>query len=82
MRQAMQNLPILKVLLSFGYVFVVLGSVGMIVFATKFGFSTHLGGYRNLENRYLGMDGACVWWVSWCLIIAGTVLQLIGYWVG
>ena len=78
----MQSCPILKVILSFGYILVVLGSLGMMIFATKFGFSTNLDGYRLSKDRFLCMDGAQVWLASWVLIIIGTIMQLIGYWVG
>ena len=59
------------------YVLVLIGSGGMIAFATQFGFSTNLDGYRLMETRFLGLNGAQVWIGSWVLVLLGTLGQLI-----
>ena len=71
-----------KLLVSAGYVFVVLGSLSLIVFATKFGFATNLDDYEVSPTRYLRMNGKQVWWLSWILIVLGTSLQLVYVWAG
>jgi hypothetical protein len=61
------------------YLLVLMGSGGMIVFASKFGFSTNLDGYRMMKARFLRLDGAQVWFASWGFVIVGTLMQLIAF---
>ncbi len=60
--------------------FVIVGSLGMMAFATKFGFSSDLDGYRLSPVRFFKMNGAQVWSVSWSFILIGTVLQGSAAW--
>jgi hypothetical protein len=64
-----------------GYLLVIVGSLGMMAFATKFGLATTMVEHRLSEGRFLGMNGAQVWFRSWVFIVVGTVLQLLGYFV-
>jgi hypothetical protein len=66
-----------KILVSLAYVLVVCGSIGMIIFATKFPLSSRNKDLRHSEERFLGLNGYQVWLYSWLLIILGTIMQLI-----
>ena len=72
---------ILKIVISLSYIFVILGSVGMIIFATKFPFSTRIQDLKYADEKILGLNGYQVWMFSWLLIILATVIQLINYWI-
>jgi hypothetical protein len=61
------------------YLSIIAGSVGMMVFATKFRFSTRLEDLDLDSTTVLGLKGDAVWSWSWRLIIAGTVIQLLDY---
>ena len=61
------------------YLYILAGFAGMIVFATKFPFSTNLEDLRYDKATFLGMNGFTVWVWSWSLIIAGTIIQLLNY---
>lgn len=63
--------------LMLGYVGVLLGSIGMILFS-RFGLASSLDEHRLSGVRALGMNGAQVWIGAWALIIGGTLLQLVG----
>ncbi len=65
--------------MSFSYVFIILGSIGMIIFATKFPFSTSIKDLRIKGEKFIGLNGCQVWIWSWILIIAGTFIQLTLY---
>jgi len=68
----------LKILNSFSYILIITGSLGMMVFATKFSFSTRIKDLElTEEERYLTLNGFQVWKYSWISIIVGTVIQLI-----
>lgn len=70
-----------SVILSLSYAFMILGSLGMIIFATKFPFSTRIKDLKNSEVKFLWLNGYQVWMFSWIAIIAGTAIQLICYWL-
>jgi hypothetical protein len=62
---------------------IVLGSVGMIYFALKFPFSTYPGDLKyDRTHKFLGIvNGYHFWFVSWFLLLAGALLQLILPWL-
>jgi hypothetical protein len=53
------------------YLTVVAGSVGLILFASWFGFATSLDDYKSHSRRF-GLRGDQVWWGSWSLIVLLT----------
>lgn len=70
-------LPTILDYLSYGVV--IIGSIGMICFATKFPLS---GRIKDLElesvsARFLGLNGYQVWKWSWILILAGSAIRII-----
>ena len=67
--------------MSFSYISIICGSVGMMVFVTKFPFSTCIQDLSDTEERVFGLNGHQVWRLSWSLIILGTIIQLINYWM-
>ena len=68
------------VVVGFSYVSIIAGSIGMMVFATKFPLSGRIQDLRLLaDTTFLGMTGDIVWFLSWLLIIAGTLIQLLDY---
>jgi hypothetical protein len=71
----------LKLIFSISYLLIILGSVGMMFFATKFTFSTRIRDLEYTNERLIGLNGFQVWKYSWILIIIGTVIQMINYWV-
>lgn len=58
--------------------FVILGSIGMLVFASKFPFTTALWQLKNSKERFLFLNGYYLWNLSWGFIIAGSIIQLWG----
>jgi len=72
---------ILKIVISSSYISIICGSVGMMVFVTKFPFSTSIQDLRYVRERVFGLNGYQVWRFSWLLIILGTIIQLINYWM-
>jgi len=69
---------------TFANLAVVLGSIGMIYFAMKFPFSTHLWELKDdpKAHKFLGkINGYYFWLWSWYLILLGAVLQLITPWL-
>jgi hypothetical protein len=69
----------MKFVFSFSYVLVMLGSLGMMVYATKYGFATNSDEYRLSRKKFMGLNGAQMWRVSWVLILLGTFGQLIAF---
>jgi hypothetical protein len=69
------------VYISLSYLAIIFGSIGMIFFATKFPFSTSIRDLKLVTERFLGLNGYIVWWLSWSLIIVGTGMQLIDFWI-
>jgi len=55
---------------------VVLGSVGMILFASKFPFTTAIWELKHAKERFLFLNGYYLWNLSWFFIIAGSLIQL------
>jgi hypothetical protein len=68
-------------LMTASYVSIIFGSLGMIVVATKFSFSTKIKDMELTKERFLCFNGYQVWWLSWSLIILGAVIQLIDFWL-
>jgi hypothetical protein len=65
----------LRTLQSLSFLLALIGSLGMIVFAVRFPFSTNLHDLKLTEQRFLRLDGAQVWIRSWVLIISSIVIQ-------
>jgi hypothetical protein len=61
------------------YLSIIAGSVGMMVYATKFPFSTRPDDFVFDSTTFLGLKGDAVWVWSWRLIIAGAAFQLLDY---
>lgn len=57
-------------------VFVVIGSIGMLIFASKFPFTTAIWELKNAKERFLFLNGYYLWNISWGFIIAGSIIQL------
>jgi len=57
-------------------ILVVLGSIGMILFASKFPFTTAIWELKHTKERVLFLNGYYVWVLSWFFIIAGALIQL------
>jgi hypothetical protein len=77
----MQNYHLYRLLVSFSSVLIICGSAGMILFASRFPFSTSIKELKFSDERWYGLNGYEVWVWSWCLIIIGTVIQLLSYWI-
>ena len=73
----MKSYLTIKTLFSFAYVFIILGSIGIIVFVIKFPLSSRIKDLEYANERVFGLNGFQIWKYSWALIILGTVLQLI-----
>jgi len=66
--------------MSLSFVFIIFGSIGMIIIAKKFSFSTFNEELKFTGEKFIGLNGNQVWNCSWILIIAGAVIQLLLYW--
>ena len=74
------NVQILwKVAIAASYLFIIGGTVGLIILATKFPFASFFWELRHAKERYLGLNGYTVWILSWSLIVAGTGIQFLDY---
>ena len=69
-----------KAVLTFSYLLVVAGSLGMVLFTTRFPFTTILSEQQCAEQRLCGLNGQQVWRYSWGAIILGTMGQLLALW--
>ena len=73
-----------KISNSIGLLLIVIGSLGMIAFATKFPLSARIKDLKlvkiGLLNRNF-LNGWRVWKWSWILIISGSLIQIIGTWM-
>jgi len=58
-------------------VLVILGSIGMILLASKFPTTTAMWQLKYWKKRVLFLNGYHLWILSWCLIILGSVIQLL-----
>ena len=58
-----------------GIILQLVGYIGMILFPAKFGFATHMDGYK-LMPHFLGLNGYYFWAFSWGLVIVGTTLTV------
>ena len=70
-----------KLIFTASYSFVLIGSVGMVLFSTRFPFATSTWQLELAEERLCGLNGHQVWRYSWVAIIMGTVGQIVGTWV-
>ena len=70
-----------KILFSLPYLAIMVGSIGMIIYQIKFPFSSNIDDLKLSPERFLCLNGKQVWHLSWGLIIAGTIGQLIAFWV-
>jgi hypothetical protein len=70
-----------KIVFSLSYIFIILGSLGMIIFANKFSFSTRIKDLKLTNEKFLGLNGYKIWIGSWSLIIFGTIIQLVIPWI-
>jgi len=68
-----------RLILSGSYLLIMAGSMGMMIFATRFPLSSKISDLRLSSERFLGLHGYVVWMLSWVLIIIGTVLQMIDH---
>jgi hypothetical protein len=71
----------LKLIFSISYLLIILGSLGMMFFATKFPFCTRIRDLEGESERLIGLNGFQVWKYSWIAIIIGTIMQLINFWL-
>lgn len=74
-------MPIDKIIFTISYGLVIIGSIGMIKFASKFPFSTHIADLKLAKERLFGLDGYQVWVCSWAAILIGTFGQLVATWL-
>jgi len=72
---------LVKAILSTSYLLVTAGSAGMVLFATRFPFSTRIRDLELVGDRVLWLNGYQVWKYGWACIIAGSLGQLIALWV-
>lgn len=72
---------LVKILLSVSYFLVLLGSIGMVLFSTKFSFATSTWEHKNSDERICSLNGQQVWIGSWLFIIIGTLGQLLACWL-
>jgi hypothetical protein len=70
-----------KLLWTVSYLLVIAGSVGMVLFATKFPLSAALWELAYAKQRLIGLNGQQVWRCSWIAILAGSVGQLVAVWL-
>lgn len=68
-----------KVIVTLSYIFIILGSIGMMLFISKFPFSTSVKDLELVNYRFWRLNGYQFWILSWLLIILGTFIQLIDY---
>jgi len=66
----------LKALGILSYTSIIIASIGMILFSTKFPFSTNIWELKNAKERVFWLNGCQLWVISWFLIIFGTTVQL------
>lgn len=64
-----------------GYIAIILGSVGMILYRKNFGFATSAHEDKLNTGKILGTptNAYNVWMWSWGLIIGGTILQFTNF---
>jgi hypothetical protein len=70
------------IILTVSYALILAGSIGMVLFATRFSFSTNLWEQPCTKERLFGLlNGREVWILSWVAIILGTLGQLVACWL-
>ena len=53
----------------------IIGSVGMVIYATNFPFSSNIWELKFGPERLMGLNGYEVWAISWVLIILSGLGQ-------
>lgn len=69
-------MTMIKTLGILSYSSIIFASIGMILFATKFPFSTSIWQLKYAKERVLWLNGCQLWVISWFLVILGTTIQL------
>jgi hypothetical protein len=72
---------IVKVTITVSGLLVVLGSIGMVAFATRFPFSSRIRDLELTPERVCGLNGYEVWKYAWFVIIIGTLGQVLAGWL-
>lgn len=72
---------LIKVIVTVSAFLVVVGSIGMVVFATRFPFSTRIRDLESTMERVCGLNGYQVWKYAWFVIIIGTLGQVLAAWL-
>ena len=72
---------VVKITISVSGFLVVLGSIGMVVFGTRFPFSSRIRDLESTPERVFGLNGYQVWQYSWFVIIIGTLGQVLAGWL-
>lgn len=70
---------LIKLFFSLAYPLIILGSIGMMLFASRFPLSSCIKDWESCNERLCSLNGYQVWKFSWLLIIAGTGLQFIWF---
>lgn len=60
-----------------GYSYIIIGSMGMILFTQKFPFSSRIQELEYTPEKLIGLNGYEVWAISWVLMIPGGISQLM-----
>jgi len=68
-----------NLLVILSYLFIIVGSVGMMIFMAKYPFGSGMTDLEHTRRPILGLNGKQFWLLSWFLIIAGTAIQLMDY---
>lgn len=69
-----------KTIFTISYALMIVGSAGMIVFASRFPHATGIKELKEASERFLGLNGYQVWVWSWAAILIGTCGQIIATW--
>lgn len=74
------NIEILwKVAVAASYLFIIAGTVGLIILATKFPFASFFWELRHTKESFLRLNGYTIWILSWSLIVTGAAIQFLDY---
>lgn len=69
-----------KIIFTVSYTLVIVGSGGMVVFATRFPLASGIRELKHAKDRFFRLNGYQVWVFSWLAILFGTVGQIIATW--
>lgn len=74
------NIQILwKVAVAASYLFIIVGTAGLIILATKFPFTAFFWELRHTKESFLRLNGYTIWILSWSIIVTGAVIQFLDY---